>query len=168
MVLALRKRTMKNFKSNSIFCNFKKIELVNKNKNTFKFTNMMTEEIQQPKITIAGKGLVKINTDRNVDGRLKRGGKYVMHLPETDEIIDLVCRGIAIRAADMTILKHTKNGKPVTSDLDCTFGYQFENYNSVCFNSFARREKCELYAVEDIYAIQQYLTSEDVKVEVNP
>ncbi len=129
---------------------------------------MMAEEIQQPRITFMGKGLVKINTDRNVDGRLKRNGKYVMYLPETDEIVDLVCRGIAIRAADMTILKHTKNGKPVTSDLDCTFGYQFENYDTVCFSSFSYREKCELYAVEDIYAIQQHLTSEDVKVEVNP
>ncbi|NDA89355.1 MAG: hypothetical protein EBY20_00340 [Alphaproteobacteria bacterium] len=161
---------MKNFKSNSIFCNFKKIELVNKNKNTFKFTNMMTEEIQQPKITIAGKGLVKINTDRNVDGRLKRGGKYIMHLPETDEIIDLVCRGIAIRAADMTILKHTKNGKPVTSDLNCTFGYQFENYNTVCFSSWNYREKCELYAIEDIYVMHDSLDAlfvEDVKVEIS-
>lgn len=129
---------------------------------------MMAEEIQQPRITFMGKGLVKINTDRNVDGRLKRNGKYVMYLPETDEIVDLVCRGIAIRAADMTILKHTKNGKLVTSDLDCTFGYQFENYDTVCFNSFARREKCELYAIEDIYVMHESLGFEDVKVEVNP
>jgi hypothetical protein len=129
---------------------------------------MLSEDVQEPRIVMVSKGLVKINTDRNVDGRLKRGGKYIMHLPETDEIVDLVCREIAIRAADMTILKHTKAGKPVTSDLNCTFGYQFENYDTVCFSSFSYREKCELYAVEDIYVMHESLDFEDVKVEVNP
>lgn len=131
---------------------------------------MMAEEIQvkEPRITVAGKGLVKINTDRNVDARLKRNGKYIMHLPETDEIVRLVCRGVAIRAADLTILKHTKAGKPVTSDLNCTFGYQFENYDTVCFSSFSYREKCELYAIEDIYVMHESLDFEDVNLEVNP
>ena len=127
---------------------------------------MIAEEIQQPRITITGKGLVKINTDRNVYARLKCNGKYVMYLPETDEVVYLVCRGVAIRAADLTILKHTKKGKPVTSDLTCTFGYQFENYDTVCFSSFSYREKCELYAVEDIYTVHESLDFEDVKLEV--
>ena len=129
---------------------------------------MIAEEIQQPRITVAGKGLVKINTDRNVDARLKRNGKYVMYLPETDEVVHLNCYGVAIRAADLTILKHTKKGKPVTSDLTCTFGYQFENFDSVHFTSFSYREKCELYAIEDIYVMHDSLVLEDVKVEVNP
>jgi hypothetical protein len=130
---------------------------------------MIAEEIQQSMFTIAGKGLVKINTDNRVDGRLKTNGKYIMHLPETDEVVYLVCGYIAIRAADMKILKHTKNGKPVTSDLNCTFGYQFENYNTVCFSSWNYREKCELYAIEDIYVMHDSLDAlfvEDVKVEI--
>jgi hypothetical protein len=128
---------------------------------------MIAEEIQQSMFTIAGKGLVKINTDNRVDGRLKTNGQYIMHLPETDEVVYLVCGYIAIRAADMKILKHTKNGKPVTSDLNCTFGYQFENYNTVCFSSWNYREKCELYAIEDIYVMHDSLDAlfvEDVKV----
>lgn len=128
---------------------------------------MMAEEIQQPRITFMGKGLVKINTDDSVYNRLKRNGKYVMYLPETDEVVHLVCRGVAIRAADLTILKHTKAGKPVTSDFNCTFGYQFENYDTVCFTSFSYREKCELYAIEDIYVMHESLDFEDVKLEVN-
>jgi hypothetical protein len=131
---------------------------------------MIAEEIQQSMFTIAGKGLVKINTDNRVDGRLKTNGKYIMHLPETDEVVYLVCGYIAIRAADMKILKHTKNGKPVTSDLNCTFGYQFENYNTVCFSSWNYREKCELYAIEDIYVMHDSLDAlfvEDVKVEIS-
>ena len=128
---------------------------------------MIAEEIQQPRITVTGKkGLVKINTDGSVDARLKRNSKYVMYLPDTDEVVHLVCRGIAVRAADLTILKHTKAGKPVTSDLNCTFGYQFENYDTVCFSSFSYREKCELYAVEDIYAMHESLDFEDVDVTV--
>jgi hypothetical protein len=114
---------------------------------------------QEPMFTLAGPGLVKINTDRNVDCRLKTNGKYIMHLPETDEVVYLNCYGVAIRAADLTILKHIKAGKPVTYDLDCTFGYQFETFDTVYFNSFARREKCVLYAVEDIYVMKQIFES---------
>jgi hypothetical protein len=141
--------------------------MINKINTAFKFTNMIAEEILQPRITFMGKGLVKINTDDSVYNRLKRGGKYVMYLPETDEVVHLVCRGVAIRAADLTILKHTKAGKPVTSDLNCTFGYQFENYNTVCFSSFSYREKCEIYAIEDIYVMHESLDFEDVNLEVN-
>jgi hypothetical protein len=130
---------------------------------------MMAEEVQQSMFTVAGKGLVKINTDNRVDGRLKTNGKYIMHLPETEEVLYLVCGYIAIRAADMTIVKHIKKGKPVTSDLNCTFGYQFEHFNAVCFSSWNYREKCDLYAIEDIYVMHDSLDAlfvEDVKVEV--
>jgi hypothetical protein len=127
---------------------------------------MQSEEIQQPRFLLAGKGLVKINTDRNVDARLKKNGKYIMYLPETDEVVYLNCYGVAIRAADLTILKHTKKGKPVTSDLTCTFGYQFETFDTVCFSSFSYREKCELYAIEDIYIMDESLDLEDIKVKV--
>jgi hypothetical protein len=113
-------------------------------------------QMEEPMFTVVSKGLVKINTDNRVDGRLKQGAKYVMYLPETDEVVHLLCRGVAIRAADLTILKHTKSGKPITDDLTCTFGYQFENYDTVCFSSFSYREKCELYAVEDIYTMRQF------------
>jgi hypothetical protein len=116
-------------------------------------------QTQEPMFTLAGPGLVKINTDRNVDCRLKTNGKYIMHLPETDEVVYLNCYGVAIRAADLTILDHIKAGKPVTYDLDCTFGYQFETFDTVYFNSFARREKCVLYAVEDIYVMKQIFES---------
>jgi hypothetical protein len=109
---------------------------------------------------LAGPGLIKINTDSNVDCRLRKNGKYIMHLPETDEVVYLNCYGVAIRAADLTILKHIKGGKHVTYDLDCTFGYQFETFDTVYFNSFARREKCVLYAVEDIYVMKQIFHSE--------
>jgi hypothetical protein len=116
-------------------------------------------QTQEPMFTLAGPGLVKINTDRNVDCRLKTNGKYIMHLPETDEVVYLNCYGVAIRAADLTILNHIKAGKPVTYDLDCTFGYQFETFDTVYFNSFARREKCVLYAVEDIYVMKEIFES---------
>jgi hypothetical protein len=131
---------------------------------------MMAEEIkvQEPMFTLAGPGLVKINTNKYVYTRLKTNGKYVMHLPETDEVVYLNCYGVAMRAADLTFLKNIKKGIPVTYDLDCTFGYQYETFDTVCFNSFARREKCEMYAVEDIYVMRMPLGLEDVNVEVSP
>lgn len=111
----------------------------------------------QPMLMSVCKGLVKINTDNMVNFRIKTNKKYVMWLPETDEVVYLNCYGVAMRAADLTILKHTKAGKPVTHDLNCTFGYQFENFDSVCFSSWNYREKCELYAIEDIFAVRETL-----------
>lgn len=134
----------------------------------------MTEELQhqtkivEPRFTLAGKGLVKINTDRNVNARLRQGAKYVMYLPETDEIVYLKCSGVGIRAADFTILNHTKADKRITSFLNCTFGYQFETFDTVCFISFAYREKCEIYASEDVYVMTLPLELEDVILEFNP
>jgi len=101
--------------------------------------------------TTLQKGLIKINNDKNVDTQLKVGEKYYMYLPKTDVLLHIKCRGIAIRAADLTILKMSQAGKCVHNSDDCTFGYQFENFDSVHFTSFSYRETCELYHEKDIY-----------------
>ena len=101
-----------------------------------------------------GKGLIKINNNSNVEYMLQKNKKYYMYLPATKELLYLSCSGVAIRAADMKILKHIKDGKNITDDLNCTFGYQFEHYDSVHFASFSYREKCEIYSEENIYILQ--------------
>ena len=105
----------------------------------------------------AGKDLIKINNDNNVVYSLKKNKNYYMYLPATNELLYLSCSGIAIRAADMKIVKHIKDGKYITDDLDCTFGYQFEYYDSVHFTSFSYREKCEIYSEENIYTLEHNL-----------
>ena len=100
-----------------------------------------------------GKALVKINTDRNVNFRLKTGELYYMHLPELNTLVHVKCSGVAIRAADLKIISVIENGKRVTDSDDCTFGYQFENYDTVCFSTFARRDKCEIYHEEDVFSL---------------
>ena len=105
----------------------------------------------EPMFISVVKGLVKVNTDKNVDTRLKQGREYYMYLPETDEFIHIQCQYVAIRAADFKILKMSKKGKRVYDSDDCVFGYQFEQFDSVHFASFKYREKCELYVMEDIY-----------------
>lgn len=104
-----------------------------------------------PMFTSTYTGLVKINTSPNVHTRLSRGSKYYMYLPDTDETLYLECSFVAIRAADMKILRHVKGYEVMTEDLNHTFGYQFDNYDSINFASFKYREKCELYATEEIY-----------------
>jgi len=104
-------------------------------------------------------GLVKINTDSNVDRRLKAGSTYYMYLPDTDELLQLFCSFVAIRGADMKILKHIRGGNAVTDDLNCTFGYQFQQHDSVNFASFSYREPCELYAYQPVYLPSQPLDS---------
>jgi len=104
-------------------------------------------------------GLVKINTDSNVERKLKAGSTYYMYLNDTDELLELFCSFVAIRGADMKIVKHIKGGKNVTSDLNCTFGYHFQHYDSVNFASFSYREPCELYACQPVYLPRQSLDS---------
>jgi hypothetical protein len=136
---------------------------------------MMAEEIQiqtqsvEPMFTVSTKALVKINRNSNVVYCLRKGEKYYMYLPNTDELMHLECSGVAIRAADMKILKHIKKGNHVSYDINCTFGYQFEHYDAVNFASFKYREKCELYAEEEIYVPKQPLDAlfvEDVGVSM--
>jgi hypothetical protein len=107
----------------------------------------------------AKNGLVKINTDSNVRGRLREGDTYYMYLPDTDEFLHLLCSFVAIKAADMKILKHIKGGNSITVDLDCTFGYRFEKYDSVNFASFNYLEPCELYVYQPVYVIEKPLES---------
>jgi hypothetical protein len=111
----------------------------------------------EPMFASVRKGLIKINNNSNVNYRLKTGDNYYMYLPNTDELLYLQCSGVAIRAADMKILQHSKNGKAVTYDINCTFGYQFEQYDAVNFSSFKYRENCELYAEENIYEPRQQI-----------
>ncbi len=116
----------------------------------------MSEELQTIE-PIAKKGLIKINKNENVAHRLKCGEKYVMYLPETDETICVICRGMAIRAADLQIVKHTKKGKNIINNLDCVLAYQYDMFDTICFSSFSYREKCELYEMDDVYELRETL-----------
>jgi len=104
-------------------------------------------------------GLVKINNDSTVEARLRAGNTYYMYLPKTDELLYLQCTLVAIRGADMKILKHTKGGSVVTNDLNCTFGYHFANYDTVNFASFSYQEPCELYVHQKVYIPEEPLES---------
>lgn len=99
--------------------------------------------------------LVKINKDSNVNMHLKAGTIYYMYLSNTDEFLKLYCSFVAMRAADMKIMKHIRGENIVTSDLNCTFGYQFEHYDSVNFTSFSYREPCELYVYQNVFLPEQ-------------
>jgi hypothetical protein len=122
------------------------------------------ENTSSAMFTTVKKGLIKINNDRNVDTQLKVGEKYYMYLPKTDVLLHLRCYFVAIRAADLTILKMSQAGKCVHDSDDCTFGYQFENFDSVHFTSFSYREPCELYHEKDIYVSQIPIDSLFVEV----
>lgn len=99
-------------------------------------------------------GLIKINKDQNVDKFLKTGTEYYMYLPKSDRLIHVKCLGIGFRAADLQILSTIKNGKQIRTDEGAVFGYQYENFDAVHFDSFKFRETCELYKEEPIYTLR--------------
>ena len=107
-----------------------------------------------PKITMnfsVKKAFVKINNNSNVGFCLRKNETYYMLIPEINTLIQVKCTGVGIRAADLKIMKLIENGIKNTDFDDFTFGYQFENFDSVNYTSFSYREKCELFHEEDVH-----------------
>ena len=109
---------------------------------------------KQPLFKSVRTGLIKINKDRNVDRFLKINAEYYMYLTQSDSLIHVKCIGVGIRGADLKILSTTKNGKSIKADEGSVFGYQYEHFDAVHFNSFEYREKCEIYQEEPIYTMR--------------
>jgi hypothetical protein len=92
-----------------------------------------------------GKNLIRCNRSSDVYKYINTGQKYIMVLPDSKTVLNVECTFAAIRAADMKIITAFVDGKEDHDSETCTFSYQYENYDSVHYSSFAYREKCLVY-----------------------
>ena len=106
--------------------------------------NMIEHPIPQ------GLGLTKINSERDACFYVNAGGKYILHLKQTNRYIFVKCSGKAIRAADMEILFLIKDGKKDLKDSTCTVSYNYENYNKMHYDSFKYYEDCDAYYLQNV------------------
>jgi len=94
---------------------------------------------------MSGKNMIQCNKSNNVYQFIKTGKRYVIELPDTKTILNVECTYAAIRAADMKIKSVFIDGKKDDDDEEYTISYQYENFDSIHYSSFAYREKCIVY-----------------------
>ena len=103
-------------------------------------------------IFMDGKNMVRCNKSSDVYKFIKTGKKYVVELPDTKKILNVLCTGTGIMAADMRIKSEYIDGKKNPDEEEYTFSYQYEHFDSVHYSSFAYREKCIVYiSVDDLF-----------------
>jgi len=79
----------------------------------------------------------------------KTGKKYVIELPDSKTILFVECTYAAINAADMKILSIYIDGVQKYDKEDYTISYQYKNFDSIHYRSFAYRERCILHVFID-------------------
>jgi hypothetical protein len=116
------------------------------------------QEIINPKYTqlfvptVGGINMVKCNKSREVYKYIKVGRYYVIELPDTKTILNVVCKFSALNSADMTIQSAYVNAKRDSEFDDYTVSYQYDEYDSIHYTSFNYREKCNLYvSIDDLF-----------------
>jgi hypothetical protein len=118
----------------------------------------MSQEIINPDFAMVyvpdacGKNMVKCNKSGEVRKFIQTGKRYVIELPDTKTILNVVCTGTGINAADMRIKLAFVNAKRDLDDEEYTFSYQYEHFDSVHYTSFGYREKCIVYiSIDDLF-----------------
>jgi hypothetical protein len=102
--------------------------------------------------SVLGKNMVRCNKNADVYKFIKTGKKYVIELPDSKRILNVECTYSAVRAADMTIKSEYIDGKKNPDEEEYTFSYQYDQYDSIHYTSFAYREKCNVYiSVDDLF-----------------
>jgi hypothetical protein len=96
-----------------------------------------------------GLSLTKINSKKNADFYVNTGGKYILHLKQTNRYVFVECTGKGVLAADMKILFLVKDGKRDETDATYTVSYNYENYNKIYYDSFKVREDCDTYYLQN-------------------
>jgi hypothetical protein len=95
---------------------------------------------------------VKCNFSKNVHAFIKAGNKYAIELPATNEIINVICTGKGLNAADMKIHSHFINGEKNPDEEQYTFSYKYDSFGAIHFASFKYLQECNLYiSVDDMF-----------------
>jgi hypothetical protein len=115
------------------------------------------QEITNPDFTpvyvplVHGINMIQCNKSSDVYKFIRKGKKYVIELPDTKTILNVVCTSAAIAAADMKINSVYVNGNCDPEFEEHTFSYQYEHFDSIHYTSFSYREKCIVYiSIDDL------------------
>lgn len=93
-----------------------------------------------------GSIMVQCNHGRDVYRFIHTGNKYVIEMPNIHTVLNVTCTFAACRAADMHIDVAMVNGQRDHNSETCTISYNYDNYNSIYYTSFARPDECVIYS----------------------
>lgn len=113
------------------------------NKNTLQVINLEVDNEVNKFMNCVN--IVRCNISVSVENFINLNCKYVIELPDTKEILNVICTGKGTRGADMRIKSMMKNGIIDTEFDEYTISYQYEYFDSIHFTSFSYREKCIVY-----------------------
>jgi len=91
--------------------------------------------------------LVQCNNNSDVYKSMIDGQKYIFELPEIKTVLLVVCEFAAFRAADIRVITEIVDGKIGQDDAGYYISYQYDNFDSINFTSFTRRDKCIIYTL---------------------
>jgi hypothetical protein len=95
---------------------------------------------------------LQCNYSKNVEVFVRTGTKYVFEFPDTNEIVNVVCTGKGIRAADMRIKSHFIDGKINPDEEEYTFSFPYDSYDKINFASFSHKDAVNVYvSLNDLF-----------------
>jgi hypothetical protein len=93
-----------------------------------------------------GKTFTQCNFGKNVYKSIETDQKYVIELVDSGLFLCATCTFVGINACDMKITSVMKNNKDLDED-EFYISYDYSNYDSIYYTSFAYREKCIVYSL---------------------
>jgi hypothetical protein len=92
-----------------------------------------------------GETLVHCNKTKDVEKFIKVGKRYIIELPGTNTILNVVCKCSAKNAAEMRIDSCTVDGKPDVDSNGYSVWYEYDSYNKIKCDSHDYWETCNIY-----------------------
>ena len=90
--------------------------------------------------------LIQINKTRHVQQYFSKNKLFFFVLPNLNKTLYVKCDFAAIRAADMEIIYAIKDDGIIDeSQKGSFFPYKYENFNSIYYTSFSKKEECLIY-----------------------
>lgn len=78
---------------------------------------------------------------------IKVNNYYLFLLPKRKIVLTVFCTCKTDSEADMRIISATKNDEPFTKYIGNIFGYRFQYYNIIFFESFSYKEDVLIYLI---------------------
>jgi hypothetical protein len=122
------------------------MEILNKEYSCNSGILLVHTEVVEPAIVEAHSIMSRCNHGKNVYKFIHTGNKYLIEMPEINTILNVTCTFAACRAADMHIDTATVNGQRDHGSETCTISYNYDNFDSIYYTSFAKPDACIIYS----------------------
>jgi hypothetical protein len=122
------------------------MEILNKEYSSGGIVPLVHAHAVAPAVIEAESIMRRCNHGKDVYRFIHTGNKYVIEMPDINTILNVTCTFAACRAADMCIDVATVNGERDHGSETCTISYNYDNFDSIYYTSFAKPDACVIYS----------------------